>query len=247
MWLLNSSIGRKLIMSLSGIFLILFLVFHLCMNMAAVFSSEAYNMICVFLGTNWYAVLGTLVLAAGFVIHIIYAFWLTLQNRKARGSDRYAINTRPKGVEWASQNMLVLGIIVILFLLLHFSQFWYHMMFAELIGHHEVALGGATFSPQNGAAFINFYFHESSAAIVWTILYLVWYGALWFHLTHGFWSAIQTLGWNNNLWLSRWECISKVFATIVCALFAIITIIFCAKGVDVPSTGHVIEKVLGSF
>lgn len=245
MWLLNSSIGRKLIMSLSGIFLILFLMFHLCMNMSAVFSGAAYDMICGFLGSNWYAVVGTLVLAAGFIIHIIYALVLTIQNRKARGNDRYAMSARPKGVEWASQNMLAIGVIVVLFLLLHFSQFWYHMMFAELTGHHEVALATGMVSPQSGSAFINYYFHESSLAAVWTILYLVWYGALWFHLTHGFWSAMQTLGWNNNKWISRWQCIAKWFATIVCGLFAIITIIFFVKGVDVPSIGHGIEKMIG--
>ena len=97
MWLLNSSIGRKLIMSISGLFLILFLVFHLCMNIAAVFSGEAYNMVCELLGTNWYALVGTLVLAAGVVIHFVYAIMLTLQNRRARGNDRYALSVRPKG------------------------------------------------------------------------------------------------------------------------------------------------------
>ena len=141
MWLLNSSIGKKLIMSISGLFLVLFLLFHLSMNVAAVFSGEAYNMVCSLLGSNWYAVAATLVLAAGVVIHFVYAIILTLQNRKARGNDRYAINARPKGVEWASQNMFVLGLIVILFMLLHFSQFWYKMMFAELI---ERRLGRGT-------------------------------------------------------------------------------------------------------
>ena len=170
MWLLNSSIGKKLIMSISGLFLQLFLLFHLSMNVAAVFSGEAYNMVCSLLGSNWYAVAATLVLAAGVVIHFVYAIILTLQNRKARGNDRYAINARPKGVEWASQNMFVLGLIVILFMLLHFSQFWYKMMFAELIGHHEVALGSAMVSPQDGAAFINYYF-QGNAVI--TVLYLV--------------------------------------------------------------------------
>lgn len=228
MWLLNSSIGKKLIMSISGLFLILFLLFHLSMNVAAVFSGEAYNMVCSLLGSNWYAVAATLVLAAGVVIHFVYAIILTLQNRKARGNDRYAINARPKGVEWASQNMFVLGLIVILFMLLHFSQFWYKMMFAELIGHHEVALGSAMVSPQDGAAFINYYF-QGNAVI--TVLYLIWYVALWFHLTHGFWSAIQTIGWNNTIWMNRWECISKIVATVICGLFAIITIIFFLNGV----------------
>ena len=228
MWLLNSSIGKKLIMSISGLFLVLFLLFPLSMNVAAVFSGEAYNMVCSLLGSNWYAVAATLVLAAGVVIHFVYAIILTLQNRKARGNDRYAINARPKGVEWASQNMFVLGLIVILFMLLHFSQFWYKMMFAELIGHHEVALGSAMVSPQDGAAFINYYF-QGNAVI--TVLYLIWYVALWFHLTHGFWSAIQTIGWNNTIWMNRWECISKIVATVICGLFAIITIIFFLNGV----------------
>ena len=228
MWLLNSCIGKKLIMSISGLFLVLFLLFHLSMNVAAVFSGEAYNMVCSLLGSNWYAVAATLVLAAGVVIHFVYAIILTLQNRKARGNDRYAINARPKGVEWASQNMFVLGLIVILFMLLHFSQFWYKMMFAELIGHHEVALGSAMVSPQDGAAFINYYF-QGNAVI--TVLYLIWYVALWFHLTHGFWSAIQTIGWNNTIWMNRWECISKIVATVICGLFAIITIIFFLNGV----------------
>ena len=228
MWLLNSSIGKKLIMSISGLFLVLFLLFHLSMNVAAVFSGEAYNMVCSLLGSNWYAVAATLVLAAGVVIHFVYAIILTLQNRKARGNDRYAINARPKGVEWASQNMFVLGLIVILFMLLHFSQFWYKMMFAELIGHHEVALRSVMVSPQDGAAFINYYF-QGNAVI--TVLYLIWYVALWFHLTHGFWSAIQTIGWNNTIWMNRWECISKIVATVICGLFAIITIIFFLNGV----------------
>ena len=228
MWLLNSSIGKKLIMSISGLFLVLFLLFHLSMNVTAVFSGEAYNMVCSLLGSNWYAVAATLVLAAGVVIHFVYAIILTLQNRKARGNDRYAINARPKGVEWASQNMFVLGLIVILLMLLHFSQFWYKMMFAELIGHHEVALGSAMVSPQDGAAFINYYF-QGNAVI--TVLYLIWYVALWFHLTHGFWSAIQTIGWNNTIWMNRWECISKIVATVICGLFAIITIIFFLNGV----------------
>ena len=228
MWLLNSSIGRKLIMSVSGLFLILFLVFHLCMNVAAVFSGEAYTIICGLLGSNWYALLGTMVLAAGVVVHFVYAIMLTMQNLKARGNDRYAINARPKGVEWASQNMLVLGVIVILGMVLHFTHFWYNMMFAELMGHHEVTLGGAAIATTHGAEFINYFFQGN---VVNTALYLVWFVALWFHLTHGFWSAIHTLGWNNNVWMSRWECISKWVATIICGLFAIITIIFYLNGV----------------
>ena len=228
MWLLNSSIGKKLIMSISGFFLILFLVFHLTMNVTAVFSEEAYNMICKFLGSNWYAVAGTMVLAAGFVIHILYSILLTLQNRKARGNDRYAVSSRPKKVKWASQNMFVLGLIVVCFLTLHFSQFWYKMMFAELMGHHEVELGGTMVKTIAGAEFIKYYFSQP----LMVVLYLVWYAALWFHLTHGFWSAIQTIGWSNNIWLKRWQVISDIFAAVICLGFAFVTIFFYLKSLQ---------------
>lgn len=96
MWLSNSSIGRKVVMSVTGIALVLFLTFHMAMNLVALFSEDAYNMICEFLGANWYALVATAGLAALFVIHIIYAFWLTMQNRAARGSERYAVNVKPK-------------------------------------------------------------------------------------------------------------------------------------------------------
>ena len=86
MWLCNSSIGRKVVMSVTGVALILFLTFHMSMNIVALFSGDAYNMICEFLGANWYALVATAGLAALAVLHIVYAFWLTMQNRKARGT-----------------------------------------------------------------------------------------------------------------------------------------------------------------
>ena len=139
MWLINSSIGRKVVMSVTGIALILFLTFHGCMNVVALFSEEGYNMICEFLGANWYAVVATLGLAALAVIHIVFAFILTAQNRKARGDNRYEVATTVNAgkVEWASKNMLVLGIIIVLGLLLHLYNFWYNMMFAELVGTYQ--------------------------------------------------------------------------------------------------------------
>ncbi len=214
--LFSSSIGKKLIMSVTGLFLVLFLLFHMSMNLVAAFSGEAYNAVCEFLGTNWYALAGTAVLALGFIFHIIYAFVLSVKNRKARGADRYSVTVKPKSVEWASQNMLVLGLIVILGVVLHLSQFWYKMMFAELAGIEN------SISATDGAAWIKFYFSQPVVAV----LYIVWLAALWFHVTHGFWSAIQTIGWNNNVWVERWECISRIFSTIVCLGFAIVVLGF---------------------
>lgn len=225
MWLIHSSIGRKLVMSISGIVLLIFLLFHLSMNVAAVFSAEAYNTICALLGANWYAVAATVALVGIIALHFAYAAMITLQNRKARGNDRYAVNTRPKGVSWASQNMFVIGIIVIGFMILHLSQFWYKMMFAELLGHHEVTLGNGSVNPQDGAAFIRYYFSH-----LWVVIaYLIWYVALWFHLTHGIWSAIQTIGWSNRVWLKRWKTIGNIVATLIFLGFAFVTLFFYAK------------------
>ncbi|MDR2385866.1 MAG: succinate dehydrogenase cytochrome b subunit [Tannerella sp.] len=226
MWLINSSIGRKFVMSITGMALVLFLLFHLCMNVTAVFSADAYNAICALLGANWYAVAATVGLAALIALHFFYAVMLTLQNRKARGSSKYAVGARAEGVTWASQNMFVIGAIIICFFLLHLSQFWYRMMFAELTGHEEVTLcNGVTAHTAEGIKFIEYYFSH-----LWVVIaYLLWYVALWFHLTHGVWSAIQTLGFNNELWLKRWKTTAYVVATIVFLGFAFVTLFFYIK------------------
>ena len=218
MWLTNSSIGRKVIMSVSGIALILFLTFHGCMNVVALFSAEGYNWICEMLGANWYAVVATLGLAALVALHFVYAIILTLQNQKARGNSKYQVTDRPAKVEWASQNMFVLGVIVILGMLLHLYNFWYNMMFAELVG-------AETLYAADGAYWIA----QSFSCPVYTVLYLVWLVALWFHLTHGFWSALQTLGWSGKIWFNRWKCIGNVYATVIILMFAAVVICFQAR------------------
>ena len=223
MWLSNSSVGRKVVMSVTGLALILFLTFHMAMNLVALVSAEGYNMICEFLGANWYALVATAGLAALFVIHIIYAFWLTMQNRRARGNIRYEVTAKPKNVEWSSQNMLVLGIIVIVGLGLHFAQFWAKMQLPELM--HKLGAEVDVTNAANGA------FHIQATFSCWinVVLYLVWLAALWFHLTHGFWSALQSLGWNNQTWIKRWKCVSDIYATIVVLGFAAVVIAFFIK------------------
>ena len=196
------------------------------MNLVAIISAEGYNMVCGFLGANWYALAATVGLAALFVIHIIYAFWLTMQNRKARGNERYAVVSKPKNVEWASQNMLVLGIIVILGLVLHLINFWSKMQLPELMhnmGMHvdEAALVYAA----DGVHHIR----QTFSNPVFVVLYIIWLVALWFHLTHGFWSSMQSLGWNNKVWIDRWKCISNIYSTIVVLGFALVVAVFFLK------------------
>ena len=216
MWLINSSIGRKVIMSVTGIALILFMTFHCCMNLVALFSGEAYNMICELLGANWYAVAATAGLGALAVCHIVYAFILTAQNRRARGDNRYAVTEKPATVEWASQNMLVLGIIVLLGLGLHLFNFWYNMMFAELT-HIDVP-----FHPADGFAYIKYTFSNP----VYVVLYVIWLAALWFHLSHGFWSAMQTVGINGKVWFNRWKTIGNIYVTLLMLGFLVVVLAF---------------------
>ncbi|MCQ2966808.1 MAG: succinate dehydrogenase cytochrome b subunit [Alphaproteobacteria bacterium] len=207
-------------MSVTGLFLILFLLFHMSMNLVAVFSGDAYNAVCEFLGTNWYALMGTAILAVGVIFHFIYAFILNFQNRKARGTERYLNQNLPKGVEWASKNMLILGIIVIVGLGVHLCQFWANMMFAELRGVEDFSAYGAT-GAADGAAFIKFFFKEW-----WVVaVYIVWLVALWFHLGHGFWSAFQTIGWNNSKWIPRLKCLANVFSSIIFIGFLVVVIV----------------------
>jgi len=219
----KSSIGKKLVMSVSGLFLILFLLFHMCMNVFAVIGDGSmYDAICGFLGANWYAVAGTGVLALGVIVHIIMATKLTIENRKARGNDRYDNQNLPAGVEWSSKNMFVLGAVVILGLALHFVHFWSKMMYAELAGAEEVVLcNGATVTPTSGAAIVKYTFSQ------WynLVIYLLWFAALWFHLNHGFWSAFHTLGASNSKWIPRLKCLSTWVTSIIIAVFAAVAII----------------------
>ena len=231
MWLTSSSVGRKFIMALTGAALVLFITFHCVMNSVAIFWPSAYNAICEFLGANWYALVATMGLAALFVIHIIYAFWLTIQNRKARGADRYAVTARPKGVEWSSQNMLVLGIVVVAFIALHLYQFWAKMQLVEITSHsisgwHQYE--GAPVPPTAGTLFIQTVFSE-----LWVVVaYLIGFVALWFHMTHGFWSMFQSIGWDNTTWIPRLKCISNWWTTIVVGLFAIQAVVFYVQAQD---------------
>lgn len=223
MWLLNSSIGRKVVMSITGIALVLFLVFHMSMNLVAIFSADAYNWICHALGANWYAIVATVVLAALTLVHFIYASMLTLQNLRARGNDRYAINKRPKGVSWASKNMYILGVVVLLGLGLHLFNFWYRMQYAELVGNHALATGlPGVESPSDGHGLIVYTFSQP----IYTVLYIVWLVGLWLHLTHGFWSALHSLGLNNGKWIKRIQVISNIFSTILVAGFAAVVVYF---------------------
>ena len=209
-------------MSISGCFLVLFILFHMSMNLTMLFSYEGYDAICAFLGANWYALAGTAVLALGVLVHFVYAFILTVDNYRARGKQRYAVTVQEKGVAWSSKNMLVLGVIVILGLGLHLVHFWSKMQLVEILGGHASVVDGYEIAATSGAALMMVTFSK------WynVALYIVWFAALWFHLTHGVWSMFQTVGWANDTWYPRLKCAANVVATLIFLGFALVAV-FC--------------------
>lgn len=219
MWLTSSSVGRKFIMALTGACLVLFVTFHCVMNAIAIVWPTAYNVICEFLGANWYALVASMGLALLFIIHIIWATMLTIQNRRARGSQRYEVSKNSPGVEWSSKNMYVLGIVVVAFLIVHLIQFWAKMQWAEIRGSEG-------FIPaQAGTLFL-----QEAFGLVWTpIVYIIGFVALWFHMNHGFWSMFQTCGWNNDLWIQRFRKTGAWWTSIVVALFVAQAVVFTVK------------------
>lgn len=211
-WLIDSSIGRKFVQSISGLFLILFLLVHASMNVVLIFSYETYDFLASeILGSNWWAVIGTLVIFFGFGVHIVYAIILTLQNRKARGNDRYASKSGTD-TSWSSQNMFVLGLVLTIFLVVHLYQMWYEMQFKEL------------FMPETAAHSPSQLVEQVLRQPFALVLYIAGFVALWFHLTHGFWSSLHTLGWNNKIWMKRIKCVGNVLSTLICLAFIVVAV-----------------------
>ena len=212
-------------MALTGACLVLFVTFHVLMNSVALLWPAAYNVICQFLGANWYALIASAGLALLFIIHIIYALWLTVQNRKARGNDRYAVAGKAPGVEWSSKNMLVLGIVVLAFLVVHLIQFWAKMQLQELTSHELTAypvVSGSIAAPEFGTLFLQAAFSQWYTPVI----YIIGFIALWFHMNHGFWSMFQSIGWNGQTWLPRLKTISCWSTSIVIALFLAQAVLF---------------------
>ena len=160
------------------------------------------------------------------LVHFCYGLYLTVQNRAARGNDRYAVTDKKKGVTWESENMLVLGFIILGFLCLHLYNFWYKMQFAELTG-----IETGVFDPQNGAAYVKALFTEPVWGQVYCVLYLLWLVVLWLHLNHGVGSAMTSMGLNNLKWQKRVEVISTVMATLVVLPFTVVVLYYLGMGI----------------
>ena len=227
--LLTASIGRKLLMSVTGLFLVVFLFVHLTLNsfllLDGVFGFETgqmFNAGVHFMGTNPLIKIIEPVLAIGFIVHIIYSLILTLQNMKARGPQGYASGKKTSGIEWASLNMLPLGIAIFAFLTVHIFNFYMKMKGIMPWEPTEVEFPffGLIAKGEDAYSLVN----ETFKNLPIVIIYVVGSVALAFHLAHGFWSGFQTIGWNNKTWMPRLKCISTIVAIILGGGFSVIAL-----------------------
>lgn len=222
---LSSSIGKKVIMSLSGFFLITFLCVHLALNLLLIFdnSGDLFNQGAYFMATNPFIKIVEPILAIGFLIHIIWAAVLTLQNQKAR-PVKYALRNQSGNATWASRNMFILGGLVLIFLIIHLYNFWWNIKFPALgTPLAETNVGGVEM--ENTYALVSGLFRNS---IVYCLLYMLGAIFLGLHLTHGFWSAFQSIGFSNDIWRKRLEGLGYIFAIIIAVGFSIIPLYFIA-------------------
>ena len=218
---LASSIGRKILMSLSGLFLCTFLVIHLVGNLQLFRNDHglAFNVYSHFMGTN--PVIRTIEwgLVLGFGGHIYQAYVLAAKNKKARGQG-YAVWRAEQNSEWTSRNMAVLGTVILVFLLVHLYNFFWRARFGGLD-----KIGGAEVETRD---LDNLYLAVVSSFHIWwyVLLYVAAQISLGYHLWHGFRSGFQTLGLNHRKYTPLIKYVGYGFAVVVSAGFASMPIYF---------------------
>lgn len=217
----SSSVGRKFAMALSAFFLMIFLVMHVSINFTSVFSEELFNNLSHFMGTNP-IIQGLMqpVLIVGVVFHFVMGFILEAKNKASRGVA-YASNSAKDNSTWVSRNMLLTGVVILAFLVLHFYDFWVHEMTVKYIDGDMSGL----IDPNNAESGFR-YFEELQHKFVdpWRVaLYSISFVLLALHLLHGFNSAFQSIGANNK-YVKALKGFSKVYSIGIPALFIFIAL-----------------------
>lgn len=201
----KSSIGKKLIMSLSGLFLITFLLVHLGVNLTLIFGEEMFNAASHFMESNMLIQSMQIVLAAGFIIHIIYGIRLTLQNRAARGVQ-YGYSKPSANTPINSRTMIQSGVIILLFLILHMRDFFVPMKFSHVENNYDLV--AMKFSNP-----------------IFVIIYIVAFVLLGLHLSHGFKSAFQSVGMNHSKYTPMIKNLGTAYFLLMSVGFTAIAVI----------------------
>lgn len=206
---LSSSIGRKLVMALTGFFLITFLMVHLGVNLSLFWGANAFNAASEFMGTNGVVQVLQYVLAAGFILHIILAIKLELKNRASR-SIKYVVNKPSENSTFSSRNMIVTGILILLFLILHLKDFFIQLKFYDKGG----------FSTDYDLV-TNLFKNP-----IYIAIYVVAFILLGIHLSHGFQSAFQSTGANYNKYKKCLKNTGIGFSILIAVGFSSIALYF---------------------
>jgi len=210
---LTSSLGKKFVMGFSGFFLILFLVFHAWANSLIFYNDngEMYNAVSYFLAHNLFMRILEVGLFVGFGLHIVQGLILWKQNRAARpiGYKMSRANTNSK---WYSRSMGLLGTLILLFLIIHLSHFWWGTKVATYV--------------TNDLETRNLYneMKEVFQSPLVIAIYLLGLISLFFHLVHGFQSAFQTFGLNHKKYSPMIKAIGWIYSIVICVLFALMPI-----------------------
>ena len=246
----NSSLGKKLIMALTGLFLCTFLIVHLGGNLLLFKHDDGYafNVYANFLTHFPPIEVIAYILYLCIVVHAVYALVLTIKNRKARPVG-YAV-TASDNASWSSKNMGLLGSILLLFIVIHMSDFWYRYKFTNSINYKEYRTdlsSGVTqsveFTPaspdfENSVQTVNNFevvrvkdlharVQESFSQLWYIIFYVIAMVAVSFHLLHGFQSAFRTLGWVHRKYTPIVEFIGTwLFAVIIPLGFAAMPVVY---------------------
>ncbi len=212
---LMTSIGQKFLMSITGLFLVMFIGVHLTVNLLLIVddSGELFNLGAEFMATNPLIKIMEPLLGLGFMIHIIWSFYLEYQNWRAR-PVKYSVKSMGASSTWASRNMLILGSLVLVFLVMHIIDFFWIIKFNP---EHIENLSNGEYE------LVSSLFKES---VTYCIFYIIGGILLGIHLSHGFWSAFQTLGLSNKNWLKRLQFIGKLYAIVIAVGFSLIPLYF---------------------
>ncbi|MEO7313038.1 MAG: succinate dehydrogenase cytochrome b subunit [Chitinophagaceae bacterium] len=215
----TSSIGKKIVMALTGIFLITFLIVHMGVN-ACIFAmdgGEMFNKAAHFMGSTVLIRIAEIGLFAGIFIHIIQGIVLWYQNAQKRNIG-YNIPMGNKGSKWYSRSMGLLGTILLLFFILHWYHFWIPSRFTHT-GLNEIAI------KNSGEVLDMFSLMKITFADLWVVIvYVFACGSLAFHLLHGFQSAFRTMGVGNKKWLGVVQAAGIGFSVLVPLVFAMMPI-----------------------
>ncbi len=216
---LTSSIGRKVVMSLTGLFLIVFLLVHLAGNLQLLYhdGGEKFNLYAKFMTTNPLIKTVSYLLYASILIHAIQGWLLWRKNRQARGPQRYAVKvTKAVGTNsFAAGNMGWLGTVIFVFLLIHLYQFWLQMKLGKL----DMANYGGQ-EAKDLYAIVSLAYKNP----VYVVFYVLSMAVIALHLLHGFQSAFQTLGLNHEKYTPLVKGAGKLYAILIPLGFAIIPV-----------------------